>query len=82
MLGRTSERLVVHGPRPRLEMVERRRLRRPQCPGGNAVKILEKEKRLDWYYDEEADVVYLNLGIPRKAGEAVLLTGRATREVS
>ena len=46
------------------------------------MKILEKKKRLDWYYDEEADVVYLNLGIPRKAGEAVLLTGRATREVS
>lgn len=79
MLGRTSERLVVRGPRPRLEMVEGRRLRRPQCPGGNAVKILEKKKRLDWYYDEEADVVYLNLGKPRKAAGVDLGQGVVVR---
>jgi uncharacterized protein YuzE len=32
-----------------------------------AVKILEKRERLDWDYDEEADVLYLSLGRPRKA---------------
>jgi uncharacterized protein YuzE len=31
------------------------------------VKILEKKERLDWDYDEEADVLYLNIGKPRKA---------------
>ena len=32
-----------------------------------AVRILEKGKRIDWDYDEEADVLYLSLGKPRKA---------------
>jgi uncharacterized protein YuzE len=32
-----------------------------------AVKILEKKERVDWDYDEEADVLYLSLGKPRKA---------------
>lgn len=32
-----------------------------------AVKILEKRERLDWEYDEEADVLYLSIGRPRKA---------------
>ena len=27
----------------------------------------EKGKRIDWDYDEEADVLYLSLGKPRKA---------------
>jgi len=31
------------------------------------VKIVEKAARLDWEYDQEADVLYLNLGRPRKA---------------
>jgi len=31
------------------------------------VKIVEKAARLDWDYDEEADVLYLSLGRPRKA---------------
>ncbi len=32
-----------------------------------AVKILEKRERLDWDYDEDADVLYLSIGKPRKA---------------
>jgi uncharacterized protein YuzE len=32
-----------------------------------AVKILEKRERLDWEYDEDADVLYLSIGKPRKA---------------
>jgi len=32
-----------------------------------AVKILEKKERVDWDYDEEADVLYLSIGKPRKA---------------
>ena len=32
-----------------------------------AVKILEKRDRLDWDYDEAADVLYLSIGRPRKA---------------
>jgi len=31
------------------------------------VKILEKKERVDWDYDEEADVLYLSIGKPRKA---------------
>lgn len=32
-----------------------------------AVKILEKREKLGWDYDEEADVLYLSIGKPRKA---------------
>jgi uncharacterized protein YuzE len=32
-----------------------------------AVRILEKGERLDWDYDEEADVLYVTIGKPRKA---------------
>lgn len=32
-----------------------------------AVKILEKRERVGWEYDEEADVLYLTIGKPRKA---------------
>jgi len=32
-----------------------------------AVKILEKGQKIDWDYDEEADVLYLSIGRPRKA---------------
>ncbi|MBI3458588.1 MAG: DUF2283 domain-containing protein [Candidatus Rokubacteria bacterium] len=32
-----------------------------------AVKILERKERIDWDYDEEADVLYLSIGKPRKA---------------
>ena len=32
-----------------------------------AVKILDKRERLDWEYDEDADVLYLSIGKPRKA---------------
>lgn len=32
-----------------------------------AVKILEKKERVDWDYDEDADVLYLSIGKPRKA---------------
>ncbi|MBI1742017.1 DUF2283 domain-containing protein [Candidatus Acetothermia bacterium] len=43
-----------------------------------AVKLLEKKKKLDWEYDEEADVLYLSFGKPRKAvgvdiGEGVVV---------
>lgn len=33
----------------------------------DAVKILGKGERLDWEYDEDADVLYLSIGKPRKA---------------
>ena len=33
----------------------------------DAVRILEKTDRIDWDYDEEADVLYLSFGKPRKA---------------
>jgi uncharacterized protein YuzE len=32
-----------------------------------AIKILEKGQPIDWEYDEEADVLYLSIGKPRKA---------------
>ena len=43
-----------------------------------AVRILEKSDRIDWEYDEEADVLYLSFGKPRKAvgidiGEGVVV---------
>jgi len=43
-----------------------------------AIKILENKKNLDWEYDEEADVLYVSIGIPRKAigvdiGEGVIV---------
>ncbi len=43
-----------------------------------AMKILEKRDRLDWDYDEAADVLYLSIGRPRKAlgldiGQGVVL---------
>jgi uncharacterized protein YuzE len=33
----------------------------------DAVKIFERRERLDWNYDEEADVLYVSIGKPRKA---------------
>lgn len=32
-----------------------------------AVRILDKKEGVDWDYDEEADVLYLSIGRPRKA---------------
>jgi len=32
-----------------------------------AIKILEREENLSWDYDEEADVLYIAIGEPRKA---------------
>ncbi len=32
-----------------------------------AIKILEKHENLNWDYDEEADVLYISIGEPRKA---------------
>ncbi|MBU1261583.1 DUF2283 domain-containing protein [bacterium] len=32
-----------------------------------AVKILEDVKQVNWKYDEEADILYLSLGEPKKA---------------
>lgn len=42
-----------------------------------AIKILGKSKDLSWDYDEEADVLYISAGEPRKAvgvdiGEGVI----------
>ena len=31
------------------------------------IKILEKKENLNWEYDEEADVLYISIGEPRKA---------------
>lgn len=43
-----------------------------------ALKILERSQHVDWDYDEEADVLYLSFGKPRKAigvdiGEGVVV---------
>jgi len=43
-----------------------------------AIKILEKPATINWEYDEEADVLYLSVGEPRKAlgldiGEGVII---------
>ena len=32
-----------------------------------AIKILEKKENLNWDYDEDADVLYISIGEPRKA---------------
>ena len=32
-----------------------------------ALKILDRSEHVDWDYDEEADVLYLSFGKPRKA---------------
>ena len=32
-----------------------------------ALKILERSQHVDWDYDEEANVLYLSFGKPRKA---------------
>ncbi len=32
-----------------------------------AVKILEKKSKIDWDYDEDADVLYLSIGKPQPA---------------
>jgi len=32
-----------------------------------ALKILEKKEKLDWQYDEEADVLYIAIGKPQPA---------------
>jgi uncharacterized protein YuzE len=32
-----------------------------------AIRILEKKENLNWDYDEEADVLYISIGEPRKA---------------
>ncbi len=31
------------------------------------IKILDKKENLNWDYDEEADVLYISIGEPRKA---------------
>lgn len=52
-----------------------------------AIKILEKKENLNWEYDEEADVLYISIGKPKKAigvdiGEgAILRYIEETREV-
>jgi uncharacterized protein YuzE len=44
-----------------------RRLPSAETTPMEAVRILEKADRIDWDYDEEADVLYLSFGKPRKA---------------
>lgn len=52
-----------------------------------AIRILEKKENLNWDYDEEADVLYISIGEPRKAlgidiGEgAIVRYIEETREV-
>jgi len=52
-----------------------------------AIKILEKREHLNWDYDEDADVLYISIGSPRKAlsvdiGEGVIIRYlEETREV-
>lgn len=43
-----------------------------------ALKVLEGKPKLDWEYDEEADVLYISVGKPRPAvgvdiGEGVIV---------
>jgi len=43
-----------------------------------AIKILEKKSKIDWDYDEDADVLYLSIGKPQPAvgldiGEGIVL---------
>lgn len=43
-----------------------------------AIKILEKKTKIDWDYDEDADVLYLSMGKPQPAvgvdiGEGIVL---------
>ena len=51
------------------------------------IRILEKKENLNWDYDEEADVLYISIGEPRKAlgidiGEgAIVRYIEETREV-
>jgi uncharacterized protein YuzE len=52
-----------------------------------AVRILERPKTITWYYDGEADVLYLSIGEPQPAvgvdiGEGVILRyNEASKEV-
>lgn len=46
-----------------------------------AIKILEKRKNLNWDYDEEADVLYISIGKPRKALGADIGQGAIVRYV-
>ena len=50
-----------------------------------AVKILEKPAKVEWDYDEEADVLYISIGEPRPAvsmdiGEGAILRYDETRQ--
>ncbi len=50
-----------------------------------AIKILEKPAKVDWDYDEEADVLYLSVDEPRSAvgvdiGEGVVARYDETRK--
>ncbi|MEW6355608.1 MAG: DUF2283 domain-containing protein [Planctomycetota bacterium] len=53
----------------------------------DAIKILEKKDNLNWDYDEEADVLYIAIGRPKKGvgldvGEGVIVRYKEdTREV-
>lgn len=46
-----------------------------------AIKILEKTERLDWDYDEEADVLYISIGPPKKALEIDIGDGVVVRYI-
>ena len=32
-----------------------------------SIRILDRKENLDWEYDEEADVLYISIGEPKKA---------------
>ena len=43
-----------------------------------AIKLFNRKKKVDWEYDEEADVLYLSFGSPKHAigidvGEGIIL---------
>ena len=54
----------------------------------DALKILEKTEKIDWDYDEEADVLYLSFGEPKESvgldvGEGVIVRyDQVTREIN
>jgi uncharacterized protein YuzE len=41
--------------------------RQPGENGMDILKILEKPQEIGWYYDEEADVLYISVGKPQPA---------------
>lgn len=45
------------------------------------IKILDKKENLNWDYDEEADVLYISIGEPRKALGVDISEGAVVRYI-